>query len=385
MGRGTMRLALLGRDANRLLAFRGSLIAAAQAAGHEVFAITGPGDASTQAALRAADVAWHGVPLDGGSMHPLRDLAYRREVERLLRRIQPDAVLAYNPKPLAHGTVAARRAGVGRVVAMVTGLGHGFVGSRWRERLVRAAKVRLYRRAFDACDALLLQNPSDVADLDQAGAFGPDTRSKVRMIAGSGVDVERFRPVPLPAGPHFLMISRPLREKGLPEYLHAARQVRRLLPQADFAWLGPRHDANPSAIPERELLAMLAQSGVRHLSECVDVRPAIGSCSVFVLPSHREGTSKVMLEAMAMGRPVITTDAPGCREVITDQAQGRTVPVQAVDALVDAMLQLGQAAPLRDRMGAAARQRVLERHDARQVNAVVLEALAGLSGGPATA
>ena len=372
-----MRLVLLGRDANRVLAFRGSLITAAQAAGHEVFAITGPGDANTQAALRAADVAWHAVPLNGGSLHPLRDLAYRREVERLLRRIKADAVLAYNPKPLAHGTVAARRAGVARVVAMVTGLGHGFVGGGWRERLVRAAKVWLYQRAFKACDALLLQNPSDVADLDRAGAFGPGNRSKVRLIAGSGVDVERFRPVPLPAGPHFLMIARPLREKGLPEYLHAARQVRRLLPQADCAWLGPRHDANPSAIPERELRTLLAQSGVRHLPECVDVRPAIGSCSVFVLPSHREGTSKVMLEAMAMGRPVITADAPGCRDVVMDQVQGRTVPVRSVDALVDAMLQLGHTASLRDRMGAAARKRVLERHDARHVNTVILEALTG--------
>lgn len=202
-------------------------------------------------------------------------------------------------------------------------------------------------------------------------------RDRVRMIAGSGVDLERFSPAPRPEGARFLMVSRPLREKGLPEYLEAARRVKRSLPTATFAWLGPMHDANPSAIGRGELERLLASGAVEHLPECADPRPAIAACSVFVLPSHREGTSKVMLEAMAMGRGVITTDAPGCGLVLGDAACAKIVPVRDAGALAHAMDEVGRSAAWRTAAGEAARRLAEGRFDARVVDAAVVRALVG--------
>ena len=370
-----MKIALLGRDAGRVLAFRGSLIRLARAEGHEVLAITGPATDAEIAPLKAAGVRWFAAPLDAGGLNPFNDLAYRRAVTRILHDELVDAVLAYNPKCLAHGTIAARRAGVPRVVGMVTGLGHGFVGRGLRERMVRFAKARLYRRAFAACDRVLLQNEDDRLDLELCGALPEHLHDRIRMIPGSGVDLEVFVPAPLPDGAHFLMISRPLREKGLPEFLQAAEEVKRRCPDASFTWLGPLQDPNPSAIDRATLDRWLAEGVVRHLPECQDVRPAIAACSVFVLPSHREGTSKVMLEAMAMGRPVVTTDAPGCRHLVRDGRAGRAVPPGDPGALARMLAACAEDTAWREAAGAAARTEVERNFDARCVDAQLLEAL----------
>lgn len=367
-----MRIALIGRDAHRVLAFRGSLIRAAQAAGHQVVAITGRDDQACEPRLAAAGVRLFQAPLDPAGMNPWKDAAYGRWTERVLREERVDAVLAYNPKCLAYGTVAARRAGVGRVVGMVTGLGHGFMDTGLRAWLVRRAKCRLYRRAFACCDAILIQNLEDLAALRAGGAIGTAVEGRVHMIPGSGVDLDQFQPVPLPNHAAFLMVSRPLREKGVSEYLRACALVRRRLPNATFAWMGPWGDPNPSALPRSELKRLLAAGGVDHLPETEDIRPAIAACSVLVLPSHREGTSKVVLEAMAMGRPILTCDAPGCRETVEPGVNGLRVPVGGMEELAEAMVDLGSEAPIRTAMGAESARLARERFNAAGVDRRVL-------------
>ena len=376
-----MKIALIGRDAHRVLAFRGSLIRLAQCNGHEVIAITGPAAGDSIGALAHADVRWFGSPLDGGGMNPLADLAYRRTLERILREQRVDAVLAYNPKCLAHAPIAARRAGVGRVVGMVTGLGHGFIGNGWKERLVRLIKIRLYQRAFAACDHVLVQNEADLQELKMCGALPSPVDARVSLIAGSGVDLDHFTPVPLPEGAHFLMIARPLREKGLPEFFEAARHVKAQVPSATFTWLGPMSDPNPSAIDRTTLERWLAPGIVRHRPECADVRPAIAACSVFVLPSHREGTSKVMLEAMAMGRGVVTTDAPGCGGVLRDADCARVVPTRDSTSLAETLLKCAHDPLWRSSAAIASQRTCVARFDARMVDQTILNLLTtGTSG-----
>jgi glycosyltransferase involved in cell wall biosynthesis len=370
-----MRIALIGRDANRVLAFRGSLVRLAQREGHEVIAITAPAAGDEVGALARAGVGWFGAPLDGGSLNPFADLAYRRALERILREQRIDAVLAYNPKCLAHGPIAARHAGVARVVGMVTGLGHGFIGHGWRERMVRLAKSRLYRRAFVACDQILVQNPQDLAELERCGALDARCRNRVECIPGSGVDLERFTTQPLPSGAHFLMIARPLREKGLPEYFKAARMVKREYPEATFSWMGPMEDANPSALARAEIERLLAAGVVRHIPESADVRQALADCSVFVLPSHREGTSKVTLEAMAMGRGVVTTDAPGCAHLVRGGIAGLATRVGDPEALASMLRTCAGDVALRVRVGDEARMRVEREYDAKVVDRLVLQAI----------
>ncbi len=370
-----MKIALVGRDAKRVLAFRGSLIRLCRERGHEVIAITGPATAAEIDTLQAAGVQWAEACVNGGGVNPLPDLRYQWDLRRLFRVSRVDAVLAYNPKCLAFGTVAARDAGVASVVGMVTGLGHGFIGRGLQERLVRLAKSRLYRRAFAACDRILVQNDHDLVALKRCGALQPEHQDRVIRIAGSGVDLDAFAPVPQPDGVRFLMISRPLREKGLPEFFEAAARVKAAHPAATFAWLGSMEDANPSAIGRATLEQLLADGTVEHLPECPDVRPAIAACNVLVLPSHREGTSKVMLEAMAMGRPVITTDAPGCGHLTANDTAGRVVPVGDARALAQAIAWCATQPAWRQQAGVHARLEVERSYDARIVDRKILGAL----------
>jgi len=368
-----VRLALLGKHADYVLAYRGSLIRAAQARGHEVHAITGAARSSTaRARLAAAGVTLHEIPLDGGGANPLRDMETRRALRRTLRDLRPDAAFCYNPKLIAHGPPAARAAGVPRVAAMVTGLGYAFTGGGLRRRLVRAAATRLYRAAMAACDVVFFQNSDDRAELDRLGII--PAGAELRLVAGSGVDLARFAPQPLPAGAHFLMISRLLRDKGVLEFAEACRTMGRSHPAASTTLLGALDD-NPTAVDAQEI-DRWRREGVPRLHAAVeDVRPFLAACTVFVLPSHREGTSKVMLEAMATGRAVITTDAVGCREPIEPGINGLLVPVEDAVALAAAMRRLADDRQLVERMGAASRRIAEARYDARIVDAEILASL----------
>lgn len=368
-----MRLALLGKHADYVLAYRGSLIRAAQARGHEVHAITGQArSARARERLAGAGVVLHEVPLDGGGANPWRDLQTRRAIRRALEAIRPDAVFCYNPKFIAHGPPAARAAGVPRVAAMVTGLGYAFTGGGLKRRLVRFAATRLYRRALAACDAVFFQNQDDREELSRLGIVNSAT--KVHMVAGSGVDLEHFAAQPAPEGVHVLMISRLLRDKGVLEFAEAARALVRSHPAATATLLGGLDD-NPTAIDPAEI-DRWRREGVPRLHEPVeDVRPFLNACTIFVLPSHREGTSKVMLEAMATGRAVITTDAIGCREPIEAGVNGLLVPVGNAEALAVAMRRLADDRGLIERMGRESRRIAAERFDARKVDAAILDAL----------
>lgn len=379
-----MRFCLIGKNPDYVLAYRGSLIRAAQARGHEVHALTA--DTSTRAAARlaSAGVTLHTVPLDGGSTNPLKDLATQRAMTRALRRIRPDAVFCYNPKPVAYGPIAARRAGVPRVAAMVTGLGYAFTGRGIRRSLIRTVATRLYRRSLRACDAVFFQNRDDlalaarlgIANATPAARGRPSAGPRVMLIAGSGVDLERFAQAPLPPPPtvRFLMIARILRDKGVVEFVDAARIASRQLPGATFALVGGQDD-NPTAVPRDEIDRWRREGIVELPGEVHDVREALRACTVFVLPSHREGTSKVMLEAMAVGRAIITTDATGCREPIEPGVNGVLVPVGDPAALAKAMIDLGRDRQRVERMGAESRRIAEARYDARHVDAAILEAL----------
>lgn len=381
-----MRLALLGKSADHVLAYRGSLVRAAQARGHEVHAITGAArDPRTRDRLRAAGVALHEIPLDGGGTNPWRDLRAQRAMRDAMRSMRADAAFCYNPKFVAYGPPAARAAGVPRVAAMVTGLGYAFtepVGARagtnaarhgrLKRGLVRFVVRRLYRRAVRRCDVVFFQNRDDLAEF-RAGRI-VDGATRTCLVPGSGVDLDHFAPRPVPDGVHFLMISRLLRDKGVVEYAQACAQVARTHPQAIFTLLGGS-DNNPTAVPEGTLAAW-RRAGVPTLIDPVDdVRPALAACTIFVLPSYREGTSKVMLEAMATGRAIVTTDAIGCREPIEPEANGLLVPVASVEPLAAAMRRLADDRALVVRMGAASRRIAEARFDARGVDATILAAL----------
>lgn len=289
-------------------------------------------------------------------LNPFRDALDTVRLARTLRAEAPDAVLTNTIKPVIFGTFAASLAGVARRYALVSGLGYAFTdagdgGGGLKKRLVRRVTSFLYRIAFRLNRRVIFQNPDDMAEVVAAGICAP---ARAAWVPGSGVDVDAFSASSADPRPSFIMVGRLLAEKGVREYLRAARIAKQRVPEATFLLVGDV-DPNPSAIDPGELQPYLDDGIVEWPGAVPDVRPWLQRASVFVLPSYREGIPRSTLEAMAIGLAVITTDAPGCRQTVPDGANGLLVPVRDAEALADAMVRLATDLPLVAMMGQASR------------------------------
>jgi glycosyltransferase involved in cell wall biosynthesis len=355
--------------------FRGDLIRHLLAQGHEVFAMAPSGPEAVDA--RLADWGAHRVTvqLDRTGSSVLADLRLLRELVNSFRSIRPDVVLGYTIKPVVYGAIAARIAGVRQMAAMITGLGFAFAPpANAKQGLMRLFARMLYRAAMRCTDIVFFQNPDDEADFRRGGLVHPSHR--VVRIHGSGVNLNRFAPQPLPAGPmRFLMIARLLADKGVREYVAAAASVRRVHPAVTFHLVGP-FDGNPASVSAEEITAAAARGDIEFHGPAQDVRPHLAGCHVYVLPSYREGTPRSVLEAMAVGRAIVTTDAPGCRETVTNGHNGLLVPARDSHALAGAMLKL-IAAPVGEveRMGRASHQLATSKYDVVTINAQIADTL----------
>ncbi|MDQ3058650.1 MAG: glycosyltransferase family 4 protein [Pseudomonadota bacterium] len=366
-----MKFLLIASLAESLINFRGSLIAALQARGLQVH-VAAPdlpqGDPIRQQ-LQARGVVVHNVVLRRTGTNPVADVQTLWSLWRLMRRVQPSHVLGYTVKPVIYGSLAAWLAGVPRRFALVTGLGYAFQ-QQGQGGALQVLVQRLYALALGRVQTVIFQNPDDEALFRQRALVTPGARTCV--VNGSGVNVATFSVAPLlPGPPCFLLIARLLGDKGVREYAQAACRVRALHPSVRCLLVG-WIDTNPDAIAQHELDAWVADGMLEFLGRLSDVRPAIADCSVYVLPSYREGTPRTVLEAMAMGRAIITTDAPGCRETVVDGDNGFMVPVKSVDALEQAMLKFINDPMLAARMGQRARQVAEEKYDVHKVNAAML-------------
>ena len=365
-----MKVLIVASHPDSILTFRGQLIEALLAHGCEVHVAVPDLSASSQAriALDAQGVRLHDIPLRRTGTNPVADLRLLLALFLLIRRVRPSITLPYTVKPVVYGTLAAWLAGVPQRYALITGLGYAFTGER--KGVMRRIVGLLYRRALERTHKVFFQNPDDEHDFRVAGILPAAVPSVI--VNGSGIDVATFSPKCIDlAPPVFLMIARLLGDKGVREYAAAAKRVKTVHPAAQFHLVG-WIDTNPDAISQSELDSWIASGAIEFLGKLDDVRPAISDASIYVLPSYREGTPRTVLEAMAMGRPVITTDAPGCRETVRNGDNGFLVPVRSVDALVDAMLQFIEEPALAIRMGARSRQIAEDRYDVRKVNTVML-------------
>ncbi|WP_038053319.1 glycosyltransferase family 4 protein [Thermomonas fusca] len=364
------RVLLIASFAESVTKFRGPLIQAIRSSGASVD-IAGPG-VGTLPELRDAmgglGVGFHDLPLRRTGTNPFADINLFLSILRLIRRRSPTATLPYTIKPVIYGTLAAWIARVPGRYALISGLGYAFTGSRGGvlTKLVHG----LYRFALSKTHKVFFQNPDDERLFRKLGILPESVPSVV--VSGSGVDVGcyAFQPIAGQAR-QFLMIARLLGDKGVREFTAAARRIKTSVPGVRFQLVG-WIDSNPDAIPQAELDAWIAEGAIEFLGKLDDVRPAIAASTVYVLPSYREGTPRTVLEAMAMGRPIITTDAPGCRETVIDGENGFLVPVKSVDALVEAMLKFIGDPTLAPRMGRRSREIAEEKYDVHKVNAVML-------------
>ena len=351
-----------------LVNFRGPLIAAMVAQGHTVHA-SAPGLTGAAAdRVAALGAVPHDVPLARSGLNPVADFGYFQAVRRLIRANAIDFVLGYTIKPCIWGSLAARAERT-ESASLITGLGFAFIpGAGLLRQLVGQTSRRLYRQATAGNRVVIFQNPDDQADFIAAGALAD--AAKARLVSGSGVDMAHYTAAPLPPEARFLMISRLLGNKGVREYGEAAAVLLREGGTARFALAGFFDEGQDSILPEE--LERWQAAGLDYLGPLDDVRPALAEASVYVLPSYREGTPRTVLEAMAMGRAVITTDAPGCRETVQHGKTGLLVAVKDVTGTAQAMRQLAANSAQRATMGAAGLTYCREKYAVEKVNQAML-------------
>ena len=328
-------------------------------------------DSEVHSKLKAKDARVYDIPLRRTGMNPLSDLGTLLKLWRLMKSIRPDYVLAYTAKPVIYGMLAAWLAGVPHRFALVTGLGYAFQEKSGRGLLYSLVK-RLYSLAMQRTHKVFFQNPDDEYTFRSLSILPTIVPSCV--VNGSGVDIDTYELAPLPEKPSFLLIARLLGDKGVREYVAAARRVLKRHPEVNFNLVG-WIDENPDSISQEELDTWVAEGTIRFYGKLVDVRLALADCSVYVLPSYHEGTPRTVLEAMAMGRAIITTDTPGCRQTVIDNENGFLVPVKSVDALEVAMQRFIDNSSLILRMGQRSREIAEEKYDVRKVNAAILLAM----------
>lgn len=373
-GAKPMKVVVLGGYAPALVSFRGDLIAAMVSAGHEVIACA-PGEYPEVAkALRARGASYRPVAVDRSGLDPIADLGAILGLRRLFRELRPDLVLAYTPKAVIYGAAAARLAGVPHIFTMITGLGYAFTdGRELKRRILRQVTTRLYRASLAGCESIFFQNQDDLDEFRGTGIVSA-TKPLIR-VDGSGVDTAHygFSGV-VPGPPTFLLIARLLRDKGIVEYIEAATRLRAQHPEARFQLLGPPDD-NPSGLSAALLDRWRQEGAIDYLGEAADVRPHLRASTVYVLPSYREGMPRTVLEAMAIGRAIITTDAPGCRETVVEGGNGFLVPPRDANALAEAMRRFITCPELAVAMGERSRAIAEQRFDVHRVNAVMLEAM----------
>lgn len=359
------RLALIGNQAFSMLNFRGQLIRDVVARGHEVFAFAPDFDAVSRAEI--SDMG--AVPMDHGfqrtEINPLKDAAAVAKLVGTLRGLRLDAALGYSIKPVTYGLLAAWAAGVPRRYAMIEGLGHVFMRhDTVTAGLLRAGVSLLYRTSLRRARRTFFLNPDDRRDFLAMRLVNAE---KSEVIGGIGVDLSTWRAAPPVTEPMtFVFVGRLLREKGVVELIEAMRQVKAARPDTKLVLLGDV-DSNPSSLQRAQVAAWVAEELLTWPGQ-VEVAPWLAKCSVFVLPSYREGVPRSTQEAMAMARPVITTDVPGCRETVIDGRNGFLVPPRDAGALARVMLRFAETPELVATMGRESRVMAEERFDVVKTN-----------------
>lgn len=363
---GIRSISIISADSETLVSFRGHLIEMLRADGISVAYIGPAVDVATRHWLDARAVAIREISISRNTLAPLADCRTFFLLWRTLGELAPDAVLTTRVKSSVYGQLAAVLAGIRYRFAFVTGLGYAFVerprDRRWR--LINHAARALYGLGLRRATAVAFQNVDDERDF-RAWRLVPD-RVPSTVVNGSGVDTAYYTYVPISDRMNCLFTGRLLIDKGIGELIEAARIVKARRPEVTFTVAGPT-ETNPSAFALDALQAAVKEGVIEYVGTASDVRPLIAACRIFVLPSYREGTPRSILEAMAMGRPVVTTDVPGCRETVEPGRNGILVPPRNAAALAAAILELMGDTERVTRMGQESRRIAEEKYEVRQV------------------
>ena len=295
--------------------------------------VTGPNEDNLDKVLELG-VRFKEIPMNKNGVNPLADIKYMISLIRLFREEKPDTVLGYTIKPVIYGSVAAKLSGIKNIYAMVTGVGYTFISKTFKARIINKLVRLMYKTGLYCAKGVIFQNKDDCKEFIDLKITNS---KKCSIVNGSGVNMDKYTGEQYPEQITFFMLSRVLKSKGVKEYLEACEIVKKQYPNVRFMLLGSAEKMQDSLSAEE--LHRYTDAGITdYYGETDNVCEFYNQCSVFVLPSYREGTPRTILEAMAMKRAVITTDAPGCRETVKDGINGFLVPVKDSNAIAEKMI-----------------------------------------------
>lgn len=367
-----MVITLIGTTASSFYGFRADLIRTLLKKGHQVYAFTSEYTAEDLKKIEQLGAIPITYTLNRGGLNPLADIIATYRLSKKIKAINPDLVFSYFSKPVIFGTLAAKLAKVPHVIGMLEGLGYTFTeqpeGLSKKTQLIKKIQVFLYKIALPQLDQLIFLNPDDPKDLLEKHAIHV---KNVEVLGGIGLNLQDYLYQPLNSirtPIKFLFIGRLLKEKGIHEFVQAAKLVKEKYPETEFTVLGAIDHANLGALSEAELHQLIQTNIIHYPGHVSNVSDWIAENHIFVLPSYREGVPRSTQEAMAIGRAIITTDVPGCRETIVEGVNGFLVPKWNPEALAEKMIYFIENPEQVSLMGAASYEIAKEKFDANVVN-----------------
>ncbi len=363
-----MKIVFLASYPQSLINFRLSLMKEFIKKGHEVVAIA-PHEPAVANELLNHKIKYIPLHLERNGINPLADIKLIFSLWKILKKERPHSIFSYTIKPVIYGSISAKLARVPSIYSMITGTGYVFLDNNFKSRIVGLIARNLFRFALYFNHLIFFQNQDNLEFFRHKKIIS--YKKPVVIVNGSGVDCNQFTPSDYPAEISFLMIARFLHDKGIREYYEAAKIIKKRYPYVNFKLVG-WIDTNPNSITQNELNNWINDNTINYLGKLSDVRDAIAASSVYVLPSYHEGTPRTVLEAMAMARPIITTNAPGCKETVIDANNGFLVPVKNIEKLsekIEYFILHPEKIPI---MGTVSRQLALDKYDVNKVNKKIL-------------
>jgi glycosyltransferase involved in cell wall biosynthesis len=362
-----MNIMILSSHTSSLFWFRSDMMKEIVEKGHNVFAVGNEDDPKWTAWFKEEGITYRSIRVERNGLNPINDIRTLIDIYHLIKEIKPDRIFAYQAKTVIYGSYASYLAKVPQFYPLIAGLGSVFIGKGIKHKVIRTIMKIEYRMACKNSAKVFFHNHDDRDEFIKSKLI--DSRKAI-VINGSGVNLEKFVPTPLPERIAFLFIGRLIRDKGILEYLKACELIKQTYPEVRCLLVGP-YDSNPSSIKAKTLDHYVKNGIIEYFGEQSDVRPYISQCSVFVLPSYHEGTPKTILEAMAMGRPIITTNAPGCRETVLDSINGYLVKTHDQFDIYAKMRVFIENPSTIEPMGRRSIEITKEKYDVHKVNQVL--------------
>ncbi|BCX13137.1 MAG: glycosyl transferase [Thermosynechococcus sp.] len=371
--RESYRLAIIGNKASMLINFRKDLIIDLTTSGYSVHCIVPVSSDKEKRAILELGASFDEFYLERNSVNPFHDIRTLVSLVSVIKKVNPFCILAFTAKPIVWGLTAAKLLGIKKRFAVFTGLGYFFcINDSMRDKCIRNILALLYKITLPSVTKVIFQNSDDCAEIKKLCQLPGD---KVALIKGTGVNFNEWHFSPAPTSPLvFTLAARLLREKGVLEFLQAASRLKANYPKVEF-WVLGDFDTNPGSLVKEDLQKFI-DDGIIQWFGFVDCKTYFGKTSIFVLPSYREGIPRSIQEAMAVGRAIITTDTPGCRETVIYGYNGFLVPPRDVNALTKAMEAFVHQPELVHTMGYHSYLKAVEDFDVKKINAQYLQLFA---------